>query len=81
MLPYQPINYLVLWLQVNIYSGSLFIQQAVGWNIWYSILLLLSLTYICSAIGGLAAVIYMETLQFFIIISGSIMVMVTGMLN
>ncbi|XP_021933380.1 sodium/glucose cotransporter 5-like isoform X3 [Zootermopsis nevadensis] len=72
------ILYIFTKISVNIYSGSLFIQQAVGWNIWYSILLLLCLTYICSAIGGLAAVIYMETVQFFIIIAGSLIVMVTG---
>jgi Na+/proline symporter len=53
----------------------------MGWNIWYSIVLLLCLTYICSAIGGLAAVIYMETLQFFIIISGSLIVTVSGVLS
>ncbi|XP_069683769.1 sodium/mannose cotransporter SLC5A10-like isoform X1 [Periplaneta americana] len=72
------ILYIFTKISVNIYSGSLFIQQAMGWNIWYSILLLLCLTYLCSAIGGLAAVIYMETLQFFIIVLGSLIVMVTG---
>jgi len=77
----KPLNNVDFEFQVNIYSGSLFIQQAMGWNIWYSIVLLLCLTYICSAIGGLAAVIYMETLQFFIIISGSLVVTVTGVFN
>ncbi|PSN41822.1 Sodium/myo-inositol cotransporter [Blattella germanica] len=72
------ILYIFTKISVNIYSGSLFIQQAMGWNIWYSIVLLLVLTYICSAIGGLAAVIYVETLQFFIIIFGSLIVTVTG---
>ena len=35
-------------LQVNLYSGALFIQQALQWNLYLSIFALLALTCICT---------------------------------
>jgi len=40
-----------LHLQVNLYSGALFIQQALHWNIYISILLLLLATAITTVTG------------------------------
>lgn len=37
--------------QVNMYSGALFIQQSVGWNLYVSIFGLLALTGICTVTG------------------------------
>ncbi len=34
--------------QVNLYSGAIFIQQALGWNIYLSIFALLAMTSICT---------------------------------
>ncbi|CAM1323932.1 SLC5A3 (predicted) [Pycnogonum litorale] len=63
--------YIFTKISVNMYSGSLFIKQSLGWNLYYSILLLLLMTAICTVTGGLAAVIYTDTLQFFIMIAGA----------
>ena len=45
------------------YSGSLFIKIALGWNIYYSILMILAMTALSTITGGLAAVIYTEFVQ------------------
>lgn len=59
-------------ISVNLYSGALFIEMALGWNLWYAVLLILALTGLCTIAGGLTAVIYTETLQTIIMIFGSI---------
>jgi Na+/pantothenate symporter len=61
--------------QVNLYSGALFIKIALGWNLYYSVLLVLAMTGLSALTGGLAAVIYTETLQSFIMISGGLTLM------
>ena len=58
------------------YSGALFIREAFHWDFYVSIFLLLLLTAVCTMAGGLAAVIYTDTLQFVIMIGGSLIVMV-----
>ena len=58
------------------YSGALFIEVALGWNLYYSVLLILGMTAFCTMAGGLAAVIYTDTLQFIIMIIGGIILMV-----
>ena len=66
-------------LQVNMYSGAIFLQQALRVsNLYLSISFLLVMTSLCTVFGGLAAVIYTDTLQFFIMIGGSLYVMVEG---
>ena len=53
------------------YSGALFIQQSVGWNLYVSIFGLLALTGICTLTGGLATVIYLDTLMAFVMVGGA----------
>ncbi|XP_076036387.1 sodium/glucose cotransporter 4-like [Oratosquilla oratoria] len=74
------ILYIFTKISVNLYSGAIFIQQALGWtNLYASIVVLLFMTGLCTVFGGLAAVIYTDTLQFFIMIAGSIYVMIVGL--
>ncbi|TGZ62236.1 hypothetical protein CRM22_007563 [Opisthorchis felineus] len=59
-------------ISVNLYSGSLFLTEALQWNIWVSILLILAFTSLITITGGLAAVIYTDTLQCFIMVAGAL---------
>ncbi|GIY46258.1 hypothetical protein CDAR_234731 [Caerostris darwini] len=61
-------------ISVNLFSGAVFINQALHWNLYWSIFGLLLLTGICTVTGGLAAVIYTDTLQFFVMIIGATIV-------
>ena len=61
--------------KVNLYSGALFIKIALGWDLYYSVLLVLAMTALCTITGGLAAVIYTETLQSIIMVGGGLTLM------
>ncbi|XP_064622417.1 sodium/mannose cotransporter SLC5A10-like [Lineus longissimus] len=63
--------YIFTKISVNMFAGSLFIQQALGWDIYTSILLLLAFTAVFTVTGGLAAVIYTDTLQTFVMVIGA----------
>ncbi|XP_071537324.1 sodium/glucose cotransporter 4-like [Panulirus ornatus] len=74
------ILYIFTKISVNLYSGAIFIQQALRVNnLYVPIISLLLMTALCTLFGGLAAVIYTDTLQFFIMIIGSIYVMIKGL--
>jgi Na+(H+)/acetate symporter ActP len=53
----------------------LFIKIALGWDLYYSVLVVLTLTALCTITGGLAAVIYTETIQTIIMVGGSLTLM------
>ena len=67
-----------LWTQVDLYTGALFINQALKWNIYGSMLALLGLTAIFTVTGGMTAVIYTDTLQLFVMLGGALFIMVKG---
>jgi len=58
-------------LQVNLYSGGLFIQQSLGWNLYVSMIGLILITALLTITGGLAAVIYTDTLQAVLMVAGA----------
>ncbi|UYV60987.1 SLC5A3 [Cordylochernes scorpioides] len=75
------ILYIFTKISVNLYSGALFIQQAIKWNLYVSVVILLAMTSICTVTGGLAAVIYTDTLQFFVMIIGAGIVAVKALME
>ncbi|CAD5115201.1 DgyrCDS4196 [Dimorphilus gyrociliatus] len=66
---------------VDMYSGALFIQQAIGWNLYLSVALLLAMTILSTLTGGLAAVIYTDTLQCVIMILGALVLFILGIVK
>ncbi|XP_061458783.1 sodium/glucose cotransporter 1-like isoform X2 [Rhineura floridana] len=64
--------YIFTKISADIFSGAIFIQQAMGLNIYVAIIILLTITALYTITGGLAAVIYTDTLQTFIMLVGSI---------
>jgi len=73
------ILYIFTKISVDLYSGALFIQQALQWNLYLSILALLAMTFICTVGGGLAAVIYIDVVQVAIMLGGSTALLVKGL--
>ncbi|PIK54547.1 putative sodium/glucose cotransporter 4 [Apostichopus japonicus] len=63
--------YIFTKISVDLFSGALFIQEALGWNLYPAIMSLLFITAIYTVTGGLAAVIYTDTLQAFIMLGGA----------
>ncbi|XP_053326317.1 sodium/glucose cotransporter 1 [Spea bombifrons] len=58
-------------ISADMYSGAIFIQQAMKINIYIAIVMLLLITALYTVTGGLAAVIYTDTLQTIIMLVGS----------
>ncbi|XP_023338850.1 sodium/myo-inositol cotransporter [Eurytemora carolleeae] len=73
------ILYIFTKISVDLYSGALFIQQALNWNLYYSIMALLGLTCLCTLGGGLAAVIYIDVIQVLIMLGGSSVLLYKGL--
>ncbi|NWV43489.1 SC5A1 protein, partial [Grantiella picta] len=67
--------YIFTKISADIFSGAVFIQLAIGLNLYVAIIILLSITAIYTITGGLAAVIYTDTLQTFIMVVGSFVLM------
>ncbi|XP_033117980.1 sodium/glucose cotransporter 4-like [Anneissia japonica] len=68
--------YIFTKISVDIFAGAIFIQEAFPqWNIYTSIGVLLAITSIYAITGGLAAVIYTDTLQSFIMVIGGLVLM------
>ncbi|XP_041085598.1 sodium/glucose cotransporter 5-like [Polyodon spathula] len=65
-------------ISTDLYSGALFVQVCLGWNLYVSTVLMLVVTALYTIAGGLAAVIYTDTLQTFIMIIGAIILTITA---
>ncbi|XP_042369123.1 sodium/myo-inositol cotransporter-like [Plectropomus leopardus] len=59
-------------LSTNLYAGALFIQESFGWNLYLSIIILITMTAVLTVTGGLVAVIYTDTIQAFLMITGAL---------
>lgn len=68
--------YILTKISVNIYAASLFINYAFHWNIYLSVLFVLTLTALCTVSGGLASVMYTDTIQAVIMIFGGFVLMI-----
>ncbi|XP_053550893.1 sodium/myo-inositol cotransporter 2 [Bombina bombina] len=68
--------YIFTKISVDMYAGALFIQQALHWDLYVAVIGLLVITAIYTVAGGLAAVIYTDTLQTVIMIIGALVLMV-----
>ncbi|XP_067864234.1 sodium/glucose cotransporter 2 isoform X2 [Heptranchias perlo] len=67
--------YIFTKISVDMFSGAVFIQQALGWNIYVAVIALLVITCIYTVTGGLAALMYTDTVQTFVIIVGAFVLM------
>lgn len=67
--------YIFTKISVDMFSGAVFIQQALGWNIYVAVIALLIITCIYTVSGGLAALMYTDTVQTFVIIAGAFVLM------
>ncbi|KAH1180481.1 hypothetical protein KIL84_009317 [Mauremys mutica] len=63
--------YIFTKISADMFSGAIFIQMAMGLNLYLAIIILLAVTGLYTITGGLAAVIYTDTLQTIIMLVGS----------
>ncbi|XP_056144186.1 sodium/myo-inositol cotransporter 2 [Lampris incognitus] len=67
--------YIFTKISVDMYAGAVFIQQALQWNIYLAVVLLLFITALYTVAGGLAAVIYTDAVQTAIMLVGALTLM------
>ncbi|XP_062840860.1 sodium/myo-inositol cotransporter 2 isoform X2 [Trichomycterus rosablanca] len=67
--------YIFTKISVDMYAGAVFIQQALGWNIYLAVILLLVITAVYTVAGGLAAVIYTDAAQTVVMLAGALTLM------
>ncbi|XP_012560407.2 sodium/mannose cotransporter SLC5A10 isoform X1 [Hydra vulgaris] len=72
------ISYVTTKIAVDIYAGGIFLQNAVGINIYLSSAVLLSFTAIYTLFGGLTAVIYTDVMQCIIMVFGALALSIIG---
>lgn len=68
-------------VSVDLYAGALFIQESLGWNLYLSIILLITMTAVLTVTGGLVAVIYTDTLQAVLMICGALTLTVISLVK
>ncbi|TRY96025.1 hypothetical protein DNTS_006091 [Danionella cerebrum] len=69
------ILYIFTKISTDIFSGALFIQVSLGWDLYVSTLVLLAVTALYTIAGGLTAVIYTDALQTVIMVIGAFVLM------
>nr|XP_015851993.1 sodium/glucose cotransporter 4 [Peromyscus maniculatus bairdii]XP_042128603.1 sodium/glucose cotransporter 4 [Peromyscus maniculatus bairdii] len=70
--------YIFTKISTDIFSGAIFIQMALGWNLYLSTVILLVVTAVYTIAGGLTAVIYTDALQTVIMVGGALVLMFLG---
>uniref|UniRef100_H9GQ99 Sodium/glucose cotransporter 1 n=1 Tax=Anolis carolinensis TaxID=28377 RepID=H9GQ99_ANOCA len=70
--------YILTKISSDIFSGAIFIKLAMGLDIYVAIIMLLAITALYTITGGLAAVIYTDTLQTAIMLVGSVILAIFG---
>uniref|UniRef100_A0A8C5G4A7 Uncharacterized protein n=1 Tax=Gouania willdenowi TaxID=441366 RepID=A0A8C5G4A7_GOUWI len=59
-------------MSVNLYTGALFNQKSIRWNLYLSIIFLISMTALLAVTGGLVAVIYTDAVQALLMVAGAL---------
>jgi len=67
--------YILTKVSADLLAGGTFINIAMGWDLYLSIIVLLIITGLYTITGGLAAVIYTDTVQTFIMVGGALAMM------
>ncbi|KAM9211246.1 LOW QUALITY PROTEIN: sodium/glucose cotransporter 2-like [Leptosomus discolor] len=63
--------YVATKISVDMYSGAIFIREALGWDLYAAVGALLAVTALYTVTGGLAALMYADLLQTLIIVVGA----------
>lgn len=73
--------YVLTKISVTLFAGSLILNQLLGWDMYTSAIVLVIATGIYTIVGGLAAVIYTELMQTFVLIGGAVVLTILGLLE
>lgn len=75
------LGYVLTKISVTLYAGAVVIKALTGLDIFIGAIILILITGIYTVLGGLRAVIYTEILQTFVLILGSVILTVIGLIK
>ena len=75
------IAYIFTKISVQLYAASVVLERVAGWKLWETAVVLVVATGIYTIAGGLAAVIYTDTVQTLILITGAVALTVIGLIR
>ena len=75
------IAYIFTKISVQLYAASVVLERVAGWKLWETAVVLVIATGIYTVAGGLAAVIYTDTVQTLILITGAVALTVIGLMR
>lgn len=67
--------YIFTKVSADLFAGAIFIEVALGWNLYVAMVALLAITALYTVTGGLAAVIYTDTAQTVVLLIGGLIMM------
>src|ERR1041385_5675933 len=73
------IAYIFTKISVQLYAASVVLERVAGWSLWKTAVVLVVATGVYTIAGGLAAVIYTDTVQTLILIAGALALTVIGL--
>jgi solute:Na+ symporter, SSS family len=73
------IAYIFTKISVQLYAASVVLERIAGWSLWQTAIVLVIVTGIYTVAGGLAAVIYTDTVQTLILITGAVALTIIGL--
>ncbi|BFZ24265.1 hypothetical protein BsWGS_27304 [Bradybaena similaris] len=73
--------YVLTKISAELFSGAIFLQQLLGWNLYVCVAGILAVTAVYTVIGGLTAVIYTDTLQTVILLIGATILFIMSMVE
>src|SRR5579859_4534448 len=75
------IAYIFTKISVQLYAASVVLERVAGWPLWKTAVVLVIATGIYTVAGGLAAVIYTDTVQTLILITGAVVLTIIGLMR
>src|SRR6202165_127027 len=75
------IAYIFTKISVQLYAASVVLERVAGWPLWKTAVVLVIATGIYTVAGGLAAVIYTDTVQTLILITGAVALTIIGLMR
>jgi SSS family solute:Na+ symporter len=73
------VAYVLTKVSISLYAGGILLNTVVGWDMYASAIVILIATGAYTIVGGLAAVIYTDLVQMFILIIGSLLLTLIGL--
>lgn len=73
------VAYIFTKISVQLYAASVVLERVAGWSLWKTAVVLVIATGIYTVAGGLAAVIYTDTVQTMILITGAVALTIIGL--